>query len=251
MPNTTYGSWRSAENDHISALLRDRQHACYGHVLDLPAKTGSVDPDDDFAMVYAETGKRAVRALRAIAAALESADSLILATAPDREGETIAWQVLMWLRERDAIGGRPVHRVVFHEIAQDAVWEAMAHPRGIDMDLVNAEQARQALDYLAGYALSRMLWRKLKGPGSPGRVQSVALRLICARESEIEAFTGQDYWTVDAEAAGAAGTSEGSGATVRVPASMRPASSRSPISPSMRSACSSMMRKNCSISALP
>ena len=201
--------------------------ACYGHVVEQPAKKGSVDPDADFAMVCAETGKRA---LRAIAAALETADSLLLATEPDREGEAIAWEILTWLRERDpigkrpaarrgsgsrrrsrrlresdAIGGTPVHRVVFHEVTPDAVREAMTRPRGIDMDLVNAERARRVLDYLGGYGLSRVLWRELKGRGSPGRLQSVALRLICARESEIEAFTAQDYWTVDAALTARAG----------------------------------------------
>ena len=181
--------------------------ACYGHVLELPATTGSVDPDDDFAMAYAEAGKRAVRALHAIAAALEKADSLILATESDREGEAIAWEVLTWLHARDAIGGKPVHRVVFHEITADAVREAMTRPRGIDMDLVNAERARQVLDHLAGYGLSRVLWRKLKGRGSPGRLQSVALRLVCARESGIEAFAPQDYWTVDVDVTGRAGSS--------------------------------------------
>ena len=205
--------------------------ACYGHVVELPAKKGSVDPDADFAMVHAETGKRAVRALQAIAAALETADSLILATEPDREGEAIAWEILTWLRERDPIGkrpaarrrsgsrrrsrrlresdaidGTPVRRVVFHEVTPDAVREAMTRPRAIDMDLVNAERARQVLDYLGGYGLSRVLWRELKGRGSPGRLQSVALRLICARESEIEAFTAREHWTVDAVLAGRAPT---------------------------------------------
>ena len=180
--------------------------ACYGHVLELPAKTGSVDPDADFVMAWAEAGKRAVRALRAIAAALERADGLILATEPDREGEAIAWEVLTWLIERDAIGERPVHRVVFHEVTQDAVREAMTRPRAIDMDLVNAERARQALDHLAGYEVSRVLWRQLKGRGSPGRLQSVALRLICARESGIESFAPLDRWTVDAALAGRAGS---------------------------------------------
>ena len=204
--------------------------ACYGHVVELPAKKGSVDPDADFAMVCAETGKRAVRALRAIAAALKTADSLLLATEPDREGEAIAWEILTWLRERDpigkrpaarrrsgsrrrsrrlresdAIGGTPVRRVVFHEVTPDAVREAMTRPRAIDMDLVNAERARQVLDYLGGYGLSRVLWRELKGRGSPGRLQSVALRLICARESEIEAFTAQEHWTVDAALTARAG----------------------------------------------
>ena len=180
--------------------------ACYGHVLELPAKTGAVDPDDDFAMAWAEAGKRAARALQAIAAALERADGLILATEPDREGEAIAWEVLTWLSERDAIGEMPVHRVVFHEVTQDAVREAMTRPRAMDMDLVNAERARQVLDHLAGYGLSRVLWRQLKGRGSPGRLQSVALRLICARESEIEASAPLDRWTVDAALAGRAGS---------------------------------------------
>ena len=180
--------------------------ASYGHVSDLAAKEGSVKPDGDFAMVYEETGKRAVRTLGAIAAALRKADSLILATDPDREGEAIAWQVVTWLRERDAIGERPVRRVVFHEVTPDAVREAMARPRDIDMDLVNAQQARRALDYLVGYGLSRVLWRKLPGGRSAGRVQSVALRLVCAREAGIEVFAPQEYWTVDAEVAGSTGS---------------------------------------------
>ena len=172
--------------------------ASYGHVSDLPAKDGSVRPDRDFAMVY-ETGQRARRALRAIKAALKGAGSLILATDPDREGEAIAWQVLRWLREKGALGERPVRRVAFHEITPAAVREAMTRPRDIDMALVNAQQARRALDYLVGFNLSPVLWRKLPGSRSAGRVQSVALRLVCEREVEIESFTPREYWSVEAQ----------------------------------------------------
>ena len=149
-------------------------------------------------MVY-RTGRRAARALGAIRAALAQAEGLILATDPDREGEAIAWQVLTWLRERDVIGDRAVGRVVFHEITPGAVRAAMAQPRGIDMDLVRAQQARRALDYLVGFGLSPVLWRKVPGCRSAGRVQSVALRLVCEREAEIEAFAPRGYWTVEAE----------------------------------------------------
>ena len=174
--------------------------ATRGHVRDLPAKAGSVDPGDGFSMVY-ETGKAAARTLGAIVRALENAEGLILATDPDREGEAIAWQVLDWLTERDAIGGRRVERATFHEVTEEAVRAALANPRGIDMDLVRAWQARRALDYLVGYGLSPVLWRKLPGCRSAGRVQSVALRLICEREAGIEAFVPRQYWTVEAEAA--------------------------------------------------
>ena len=176
--------------------------ACYGLVSDLPAKPGSVRPDDGFAMVYETAGRRAARALGIIRAALLEAEGLVLATDPDREGEAIAWQVLSWLRERDALGDRPVRRVAFHEITREAVREAMARPRGIDMDLVRAQQARRALDYLVGFGLSPVLWRKVPGCRSAGRVQSVALRLVCEREAEIEAFAPRAYWTVEAQAAG-------------------------------------------------
>ena len=175
--------------------------ATRGHVRDLPAKAGSVDPGDGFSMVY-ETGKAAARTLGAIARALENAEGLILATDPDREGEAIAWQVLDWLTERNAIGARRVERATFHEVTEEAVRAALANPRGIDMDLVRAWQARRALDYLVGYGLSPVLWRKLPGCRSAGRVQSVALRLICEREAGIEAFVPRRYWTVEAEAAG-------------------------------------------------
>ena len=150
-----------------------RVMATRGHVRDLPAKAGSVDPGDGFSMVY-ETGKAAARTLGAIARALENAEGLILATDPDREGEAIAWQVLDWLTERDAIGGRRVERATFHEVTEEAVRAALDNPRGIDMDLVRAWQARRALDYLVGYSLSPVLWRKLPGCRSAGRVQSVA-----------------------------------------------------------------------------
>ena len=174
--------------------------ATRGHVRDLPAKDGSVDPDDGFAMTY-ETGKRAARTLGAIAKALARADILVLATDPDREGEAIAWQVLSWLTERDAVGERLMVRVVFHEVTPAAVRRALVRPRAIDMDLVRAWQARRALDYLVGYGLSPVLWRKLPGCRSAGRVQSVALRLVCEREAEVEAFVERRYWTVEAEIA--------------------------------------------------
>ena len=164
-----------------------RAIATRGHVSDLPAKAGSVKPDDGFAMVT-ETGRGAARTLGAVAKALGKADSLVLATDPDREGEAIAWEVLRWLEERDALGDRAVHRVAFHEVTPAAVRTALARPRDIDMDLVRAWQARRALDYLVGYGLSPILWRKVPGCRSAGRVQSVALRLLCEREAEIEAF---------------------------------------------------------------
>ena len=175
--------------------------ACHGHTRDLDARQGSVRPGEDFAMVYAQPRGRALRALRTIRATLVRADALILATDPDREGEAIAWQVLSWLRERDAIGARSVRRVDFHEITPDAVHAAMAHPRELDMDLVHAQQARRALDYLVGYGISPVLWRKVPGCRSAGRVQSAALRLVCEREAEIEAFAPQAYWTLEVELA--------------------------------------------------
>ena len=171
-----------------------------GHVQDLAAKDGSVDPARGFAMVYA-TKPGATRALGAIA----DAEALVLATDPDREGEAIAWQVLEWLRERGALAGKAVRRVVFHEITPEAVRDAMAHPREMDLDLVRAQQARRALDYLVGFHLSALLWRKVRGGRSAGRVQSVALRLLCAREAEIETFEPEAYWTVDAGAMAARG----------------------------------------------
>jgi len=172
--------------------------ASYGHVSDLPPKDGSVLPDRDFEMIY-ETGDRARKPLKAISDALRGADSLVLATDPDREGEAISWHVLNWLTEKGAVKGKAISRVVFHEITKNAVRDAVANPRQIDMDMVNAQQARRALDYLVGFNLSPVLWRKLPGSRSAGRVQSVALRLICVREAEIEAFIPQEYWTVEAD----------------------------------------------------
>ena len=178
--------------------------ASYGHVSDLPAKDGSVDPGRDFAMVYA-TGRRARRALGAIRKALEGAGRLILATDPDREGEAIAWQVLRWLHDKRAVGDRQVWRVALHEITPEAVRDAMARPRALDMNLVHAQQVRRALDYLVGFHLSPVLWRKLPGARSAGRVQSVALRLVCEREAGIESFTPREHWTVDAHVMAANG----------------------------------------------
>ena len=172
--------------------------ASYGHVRDLPAKDGSVRPDDDFAMTY-QTDPRSVRRLNDIAAAVRKAEHLYLATDPDREGEAISWHVLAALRDMNALDAVPARRVVFNEVTRSSVRAAMAHPRELDMNLVNAQQARRALDYLVGFTLSPVLWRKLPGSRSAGRVQSVALRLVCERETEIESFRPREYWTVEAD----------------------------------------------------
>ena len=169
--------------------------ASFGHVRDLPAKDGSVRPEEDFAMSWEVDGKADVR-IKAIAQALKSADSLILATDPDREGEAISWHISEELKRRHALDGKSVSRVVFNEITKSAVLDAMAHPREVNRELVEAYLARRALDYLVGFTLSPVLWRKLPGSRSAGRVQSVALRLICEREAEIEAFKSQEYWTI-------------------------------------------------------
>ena len=171
--------------------------ASYGHVRDLPPKDGSVRPDEDFAMSWAVQPKADTR-MAAIATALKDADNLVLATDPDREGEAISWHVLELLRERGALDGKSVKRVVFNEITKTAVLDAMAHPRELDQPLIEAYLARRALDYLVGFTLSPVLWRKLPGSRSAGRVQSVALRLVCERESEIEAFKPQEYWSIEA-----------------------------------------------------
>ncbi|HKY93829.1 MAG TPA: type I DNA topoisomerase [Kiloniellales bacterium] len=172
--------------------------ASFGHVRDLPAKDGSVEPDRGFAMTWDVDGK-AEKRLREIAAAVKSADKLILATDPDREGEAISWHISEEMKRRRALGDRKVERVVFNEITKAAVTEAFRHPRALDQDLVDAYLARRALDYLVGFTLSPLLWRKLPGSRSAGRVQSVALRLVCEREAEIEAFRPQEYWTVEVE----------------------------------------------------
>src|SRR5690606_12038470 len=170
--------------------------ASYGHVRDLPPKDGSVRPDEDFAMdweVYAD--KRNRDQVKAIADAAKKADRLILATDPDREGEAISWHVMDLLKKRKALPAE-VERVTFNAITKQAVTEAMARPRQLDTDLIDAELARCALDYLFGFTLSQVLWRKLPGAKSAGRVQSVALRLIVEREREIEVFKPQEYWSV-------------------------------------------------------
>ena len=170
--------------------------ASLGHVRDLPPKDGSVDPDDGFAMEWQVSPDRA-KQLRAIADEAKKADTLILATDPDREGEAISWHVQEVLRQRKALPAT-VQRVTFNAITNSAVTEAMKRPRGLDEDLIDAYRARRALDYLVGFTLSPILWRKLPGAKSAGRVQSVALRLIVDREREIEVFKPQEYWSVSA-----------------------------------------------------
>ncbi len=169
--------------------------ASYGHVRDLPAKNGSVLPDEDFNMRW-ELGERADKPLSAIEKALKKADTLYLATDPDREGEAISWHVQQILQDKDLLSGKTVQRVTFNEITKTAIKDAFTHARQVDKDLVDAYLARRALDYLVGFNLSPVLWRKLPGSRSAGRVQSVALRLICEREAEIEKFRAQEYWSV-------------------------------------------------------
>src|SRR4030088_3089335 len=169
--------------------------ASFGHVRDLPAKNGSVDPDANFQMIW-EIDPKAAGRLNDIDKALKGADRLVLATDPDREGEAISWHVLEVLRARKAVGGKPVERVVFNAVTREAVLDAMRHPRAIDDALVDAYLARRALDYLVGFTLSPVLWRKLPGARSAGRVQSVALRLVCDRELEIEKFVPREYWSL-------------------------------------------------------
>ena len=172
--------------------------ASYGHVRDLPSKDGSVKPDNDFEMLW-DIDPRGAKRIADIATAAKGADRIILATDPDREGEAISWHLLEVLTRRMAIKDAKVERVVFNAITRSAVTEAMKHPRDIDMELVEAYLARRALDYLVGFTLSPVLWRKLPGARSAGRVQSVALRLIVQREMEIEAFRTQEYWSVEAD----------------------------------------------------
>lgn len=175
--------------------------ASYGHVRDLPPKDGSVDPDHEFAMTW-EIAADSRKHVKAIADALKDDNALILATDPDREGEAISWHLLEALSARKAVRkDTPVARVVFNAITKSAVTQAMEHPRQVDMELVEAYLARRALDYLVGFNLSPVLWRKLPGAKSAGRVQSVCLRLIVEREMEIEAFRAREYWTVSARMA--------------------------------------------------
>ncbi|EQB14481.1 DNA topoisomerase I [Sphingobium quisquiliarum P25] len=171
--------------------------ASYGHIRDLPPKDGSVDPDNGFAMQWENYGDKG-KQLKAIADEAKKADRLILATDPDREGEAISWHVQEVLRAKKALPQK-VDRVTFNAITKQAVTEAMAQPRALDEDLIDAYRARRALDYLVGFTLSPVLWRKLPGAKSAGRVQSVALRLVVDREREIESFVAQEYWSVAAE----------------------------------------------------
>ncbi len=172
--------------------------ASFGHIRDLPSKDGSVNPDDDFAMTW-ELSSGGKKRVADIVKALKDADTLVLASDPDREGEAIAWHLLEELKNKKALKDKKIERVVFHEITKTAVSEAIKNPRTIDDNLVSAYMARRALDYLVGFTLSPVLWRKLPGSRSAGRVQSVALRLICERETEIEKFKAEEYWTIDAE----------------------------------------------------
>ena len=172
--------------------------ASYGHIRDLPSKDGSVLPDEDFAMSW-EVDAKASKRMSEIADAAKKADRVILATDPDREGEAISWHVLEVLTKKKALKDTQVERVTFNAITKGAVLEAMAAPRQLDMELVEAYLARRALDYLVGFTLSPVLWRKLPGARSAGRVQSVALRIVVDRELEIEAFRPQEYWSVEAD----------------------------------------------------
>ena len=174
--------------------------ASYGHVRDLVPKEGAVDPDQDFAMSYALIDKNE-KHVEAIAKAAKGADDIFLATDPDREGEAISWHIAEILKERGLLEDKTLQRVVFTEITPRAIREAMTHPRQISGDLVDAQQARRALDYLVGFNLSPVLWRKVQRGLSAGRVQSPALRMIVEREEEIEAFKAREYWTIEAECA--------------------------------------------------
>ena len=174
--------------------------ASYGHVRDLVPKGGAVDTEHDFAMRY-EIIERNQKHVDAIARAMKKSDALYLATDPDREGEAISWHLYEILRERKLVTDKPVHRVVFYEITRQAVQKAIAEPRSISTERVNAQQARRALDYLVGFNLSPLLWKKVRRGLSAGRVQSPALRMICEREAEIDAFIPREYWTLEADVA--------------------------------------------------
>ncbi len=171
--------------------------ASYGHVRDLVPKEGAVDPDHDFAMKYSLV-ERNQRHVQAITKAMKKADELYLATDPDREGEAISWHVSELLKEKKLLKDKPVHRVVFHEITKKSIQKAIQEPRELSMDMVDAQQARRALDYLVGFNLSPLLWKKIRRGLSAGRVQSPALRLIVERELEIEAFNSREYWSIEA-----------------------------------------------------
>tara|TARA_A100001011_G_scaffold143638_4_gene151762 strand:+ start:11248 stop:13893 length:2646 start_codon:yes stop_codon:yes gene_type:complete len=172
--------------------------ASYGHIRDLPSKNGSVNPDEGFGMIW-ETDSKSNKQVKEIVSAMKSAECLYLATDPDREGEAISWHVQEVLNNKNLLNGIPVKRVVFNEITKKAILEAFKNPRELDKELVDAYLARRALDYLVGFTLSPVLWRKLPGSRSAGRVQSVALRMICERETEIEAFNPLEFWTIKVE----------------------------------------------------
>jgi len=174
--------------------------ASFGHIRDLPPKDGSVDPENKFAMLW-EIDAKSQQRVNDIARALKGADKLILATDPDREGEAISWHMLEALRQKNVLKDQKIERVVFNAITKQSVSEAMKNPREIDNALVDAYLARRALDYLVGFTLSPVLWRKLPGARSAGRVQSVALRLVCDRELEIEKFVAKEYWSILAKLA--------------------------------------------------
>jgi len=179
--------------------------ASFGHIRDLPSKNGSVDPENDFAMSWA-VDTQSKKRVKDIENALKNSDKLILATDPDREGEAISWHLLDVLSKKKALKDKEIERVVFNAITKSSVTNAIANPRELDMELVEAYLARRALDYLVGFTLSPVLWRKLPGARSAGRVQSVALRLICERETEVENFKPQEYWTIAAQMKAAKGS---------------------------------------------
>src|SRR5499427_3941469 len=172
--------------------------ASYGHVRDLVPKEGAVDPDKHFAMSY-QAIERNEKHVDAIARALRKSKALYLATDPDREGEAISWHLRELLHERGELKGKDVKRVVFYEITKGEIQRAVTEPRDLSLDLVNAQQARRALDYLVGFNLSPLLWKKVRRGLSAGRVQSPALRMICEREHEISIFVPQEYWTLEGE----------------------------------------------------
>ena len=169
--------------------------ASYGHICDLPSKDGSVLPENNFEMKW-QVSSGSDKHLKEIMTALKGAEKLVLATDPDREGEAISWHVLEQLRQKNTLDGISVERVVFNEVTKSAIMAAMDNPRELDTELINAYRARRALDYLVGFSISPVLWRKLPGSRSAGRVQSVALRLICEREAAIEAFKSEEYWSI-------------------------------------------------------
>jgi DNA topoisomerase-1 len=171
--------------------------ASFGHIRDLPSKDGSVDPKQDFLMHY-QVSAKSTKHVQNIVSKAKEVEKIILAPDPDREGESIAWHILEVLKQKKAINSKTlIERVVFNAITKNSVLEAIKNPREINLDLVNAQQARRALDYLVGFNLSPVLWRKLPGSKSAGRVQSVALRIICDREQEIEVFQTIEYWSIN------------------------------------------------------